>query len=160
MDLAHLHLMLCHAPIFGVAFSLLVFIIGFILKKEILYKVALCGFIASAIIVFPAYLTGESAERNLMIKICLTESDIEPHEEASTISFVLTLILGAVSIFALWFQQKKYQKWIYLLVFALALVAFGTFSYTAYLGGKLRHTEVDPNIKFEKCANEPVFDED
>lgn len=143
MDTTHLHLIANHVPVFAVIFSLLLLVVGDILKSKALINTAMAGFIIAAIGSVIAFTTGEAAEEAIE-SIAGTEAFIEEHEDIAKPANIAAIILGSLAIIAIVFEIIKntipvYLKRIILFVSCIAVVLV---SYTAYLGGLIRHTEV------------------
>ena len=62
MNQAHFHLMVNHLPIIFPIVGTIVLFGGFMLRSEIIKRVAYTIFIFGAIATFPAFLSGEGAE--------------------------------------------------------------------------------------------------
>jgi peptidoglycan/LPS O-acetylase OafA/YrhL len=94
-----------------------------------------------------AYYTGESAEETVEDVAGVSEASIEPHEEAAAYalgSFIALGVLAAVGFYISVAKENLQPKWgMFMLV--LCLVSFGIIARTAWLGGKIRHTEVSGN---------------
>ena len=146
MNLAHIHLLLNHIPIIAVPIGLL-FLLRTLWTSNIgERKFAYLFLFLTSLSVIAVYLTGEPAEEVIEHLPGITEAIIEPHEEAGLVALVLTLIMGATSFVALFFKQDGTQSRIAKnFVIATAVIATGTLSYTAYLGGQIRHTEIREN---------------
>ena len=143
MDTTHLHLISNHVPVFALIFSLLLFVLGDVLKNRTLLNTAMAGFIIAAIASVIAFTTGEAAEESIE-SIAGTEAFIEEHEDIAKPANITAIILGTLAIIAVIFEMIKnaipvYLKRIILFVSCIAVVLV---SYTAYLGGLIRHTEV------------------
>lgn len=144
MNPTHIHLVLNHVAILGAIFSIVLLIAGIVKKNETIRTIAFIGFVVSALAAIPVFLTGESAEDSVKHLAGVVKDTIEEHEEAADFSFWMIEVLGAVSLAALLFCRKKFFSTnLFLgLVTLLSLVAGSSISYTGYLGGKIRHTEI------------------
>ncbi len=145
MDLVHLHLMLNHVPILGVAFGLAIGTIGLLSRSRGVIRIGLGVLAFSAIVAVPVYLTGEPAEELAEGLPGVSEGIIGQHESAATISFALTGVSGALAAITLLFWRSLTSKLPTFLVTGTLLVTALTMASmvrTANLGGQIRHTEI------------------
>lgn len=144
MNATHVHLLLNHVSILGALFSVVVLIWGIVGKDKGIRTVALAGFILSALAAIPVFSTGESAEEAVENLAGISESLIESHEETANVALWLIEAVGLLSLITLLGDrlQWKFASGMTLPVLLLAIVASGSISYTGYLGGKIRHTEI------------------
>ncbi|HWV65950.1 hypothetical protein [Chitinophaga sp.] len=91
-----------------------------------------------------AFSTGETAKETVENLPGITRSIIEEHEEFAKITLIATLILGGADLAGVYITWKKpkFTKVISIIVVILALICFGMTSWTGYLGGRIRHTEI------------------
>ncbi len=144
MNMAHLHLILNHLPIFGTLFGLALLAVGLLRNSEELKRISLIVFILMALAVVPTFLTGEPAEGHVKNLPDVSEAYIETHEAAAKVSLAMTLLLGVISgaALALSIRRAIAAVWITPAVLGLALLAGGSLIYTASLGGQIRHSEI------------------
>jgi uncharacterized membrane protein len=155
MDQAHIHLLIVHLPLFGAFFGMLVLAHGLWHKSDQTSIAAFNVFIISAIGATIAKLTGEGAKEAVENIPGVLESAIELHEDAGFWAFVSMLVLGTVSIVALYFTKVKSAQANFLsrVVLVLSFFCLLVVSRAAYLGGQIRHTEItgtaitEPNEK-------------
>ena len=155
MNQAHFHLMVNHLPIIFPIVGTIVLIGGFMLRSEIIKRVAYTIFIFGAIATFPAFLSGEGAEEVVENLAGVSESFIEPHEDISKIFALLSYTLGAFSILALWsnWQQKSFKGIVSMVVLILSIVVLYFGKVTGTTGGEIRHTEIRAN---QAPGNQPL----
>lgn len=135
--------MLNHLPVVGTLFALLLLCFAILKRSDELKKVALGAFTIIAALAIPAYLTGEPSEKLAEKLPGVTESVIDPHEDAAKVAFVLILSVGTVALAGLVvLRAKAVPQWFAVSMLALSLAAAGALAWTANLGGKIRHTEV------------------
>lgn len=147
MDTTHLHLISNHVPVFALVFSLLLLVLGEVLKNRTLLNTAMAGFIIAAIASVIAFTTGEAAEEAVE-NIAGTEAFIEEHEDIAKPANIVTIILGTLAVIAFVFEIIKKSTPVFLkrIILLVSCVAVVLISYTAYLGGLIRHTEVRSGI--------------
>jgi len=145
MNQTHVHLLINHLPIFGSILGGLVLAHGIMTRsfqtKMAAYNVLLISSVAAVI----TYLTGEAAEETVENIQGISKNMLEQHEEASEFALVALIILGIASIAGLYFTSKKSQftrglAWATLFI---SLVSFSIIMRTGYLGGQIRHTEIN-----------------
>lgn len=144
MDNVHLHLVLNHFPIIGLAIGISVLLFGFLLKKEQIRATALGIFIFSALMAIAANYTGEGAEHAVENLQGISESYIETHEDAAEVFLIMMLVLGGVSLITLLLAIKKMKLAIYgyILVSLIALATVFAAKDVGISGGEIRHTEI------------------
>lgn len=146
MNFTHLHLALNHVPVLGTVFGLALLAYAVWRKKNDIEKVALGIFVLAALLAIPAYLTGEPAEESVKSLPGVFESLIERHESAATIAFSGLGILGCISIAGLiaFRGGRLLPTWFTSLALVVALLVSGLMTWTANMGGKIRHSEIRP----------------
>ena len=145
MNAAHFHLLVNHLPLAGLLFGLLLLVGATLFNSKPVTNTAYLILILAAVLVFPAYFSGEGAEHTLMDKVQgIEKSLIHEHEEAALFSFILTLIVGALAGVTLFINsgKKKENKFLVYLVMIVGLFALASIAQVAKLGGEIRHTEI------------------
>jgi uncharacterized membrane protein len=145
MDPTYLHLVIAHLPIFGCFLGIVVLVYGLLSKSRITIEAAYLVFILSSIGGVIAYLTGEPTKELVEHIFGIDESNIEAHEESGELTIITLVILGAVSCLTLIFKNglKQYQIELTTVILLIAIICFVLASRTAYLGGKIRHPEIN-----------------
>ena len=145
MNQTHVHLLITHLPIFGSIFGALVLLHGIGVKSDQTKIAAYYLFVLSAIGLIIAYLTGEAAEESVEDIQGIVESSIKEHEASATIALISLSILGLSSIAALYFTFKHsvLSKAASIVVLIISLVSCVCVARTGYLGGQIRHTEIN-----------------
>lgn len=145
MDQTHLHLLITHLPIYGSILGAIVLAYGLATKSQHTANAAYLVLIISAIGGFIAKQTGEAAEETVENIQGISEELIHEHEESADIALIAIIILGVISLVALLASYRKWSfsnsmGWIALVV---SLITFGLVARTGYLGGQIRHTEIN-----------------
>lgn len=145
MNLTRLHLLITHLPIFGTLIGLLILLYGIYTgsfhTKMNAYAVLLVAAVGGII----AFSTGEAAEETVENIQGIAKNAIEKHEEFAKVTLISIIALGGASLFGAYLTLKKSRlsRIISVIVLILSLICFGLASWTAYLGGKIRHTELE-----------------
>lgn len=159
MNQAHLHLLLNHAPVMGALFGLLLLVIGFLRKSSEFKLAALVLFVVAAALTGPVMRTGEEAEHIIEELKVADEEIVEEHEEAAEFVLPVMILLGVTSLIALVVYRRKglFPMWLQIVILLLAIVASGTISRTAWLGGHIRHPEIrsDAEVPSGVAEEEP-----
>ena len=102
-------------------------------------------FIISAIGAGIAYLTGEAAEETVENIQGVIEANIETHEEFALFALISLIILGVASIVGLFLTIRKspLTRTTAFVILFISLISFGLVARTGYLGGQIRHTEIN-----------------
>lgn len=145
MDPVHVHLLLNHVAILAAVFSLVIYFAGIFISQRILVRTALIGFVFSALVAIPVFLTGEPAEELVENLPGISQDVIHEHEEAAEYSIWMIQFLGIISLFAFFLFDKyeRFFKWLIIVIGILATIALAK---TGYEGGKIRHTEIHGSI--------------
>ena len=149
MNDAHYHLLVNHLPIVGLLIGIMILVAGFLFKKPDLKLTALGVFIFSAITSAFAFYTGEGAEEVVENIGGISETLIHTHEEYAESFFIITIVLGVVSIigFVAELMKSKYAKYVIILTLLLAIADGILAKYVGTSGGEIRHTEIRNNEK-------------
>jgi uncharacterized membrane protein len=147
MNQTHIHLIITHLPIFGSVLGAFVLIHGIWTKNKITLIAAYNILIISAFGAGIAYGTGEGAEETVEHIQGISKNIIEEHAESALISLVALIIVGVISLIALFVtvRSSTLTRPFALIALFLSLVAFGLIIRTGYLGGQIRHTEIGTN---------------
>lgn len=145
MDPLHVHLFINHLPIFGTFLGIFVLILALRRRSEHTEVAAYFVFIISSLGAVIAYLTGEGAEEAVEHIQGITEDAIERHEAFSIYPLILLIILGIASISAIILIQmrSRWAKKMSSVILALSIISFGFIAWAGYLGGQIRHTEMN-----------------
>ncbi len=144
MNQAHFHLVLNHLPIVFPMVGLVILVGGLIVRSEIVKRVAYTIFIMGSLSAVAAMLTGEGAEEIVEKIQGVSEQFIKAHEEVAEVFAILSYILGAVSLVALWanLKQKAYSQSLSFVTLACSLIVLFFAQKTGTTGGEIRHTEI------------------
>jgi uncharacterized membrane protein len=142
MNAAQVHLALTHMPVILSLTGLIILLIALFTKKQILINTALIILIAAGLFSIPVFLSGEGAEEIVEEMSGVSGSIIEKHEDIAKYSFFAALGTGLVAIFALIRLNARLSRIFTLLVVGGSLITSGLMTYTAHLGGQIRHPEI------------------
>src|SRR4030066_586354 len=149
MNAPHIHIALTHLPVIGIIFSGILLLIAFLTMDKKLQRVSYWFIFFVAISVIPVYLSGEPTEEIIEKLAGVSESYIEEHETIALISFITMEALGLLSIIGLIIYRNRpmfpgsFQAG--MLIFTFIIMTM--FTYTAYLGGHIRHSEIRPDFQ-------------
>ena len=143
MSLVHLHLLLNHVPVVGIFFAVLFLAVALMrryggLAKPSFAFLALIGAVSVAV-----FLTGEPAQEAIEKLPGFSERLIDRHEDAALLATIVTGLLGALALAALFvFRRRALPRWLTMLGLVSTLAASAMMAYTANLGGQIRHSEI------------------
>jgi hypothetical protein len=142
------HLILNHVPIVGLALGLVFFVSGLKQPATAAVLAGLRVFVAMGIVVLPVVGSGLMSATALANATWLDASAVSRHQLAGIVTLVVLVTLGALSGAMLWVSRKTstLPRWGRTTILVLALVGFGTCLWTAYVGGRLRHSELRPTV--------------
>lgn len=144
MNGTHLHLLLNHFPIIGTLIACSLMAWALFKDNAGLKNITAVLVIVLAVFAFVADQTGESAEENVEHIAGINEAAIEAHEDAAGPAMLAHMLAGLAGIAFLVAQRRKLPmaKNLFVVAFAVTLVAFGLMARAGWLGGKIRHTEI------------------
>lgn len=148
MSQAYIHLLITHLPIVGSILGSLVLIHGMWTGSNQTKSAAYDLFVISSIGAAIAYLTGEPAEESVENIPGIAKEAIDQHEDFAVIALVALIILGMVAIISLILNHRKSalaNKAAYITLF-VSISSFALIARTGYLGGQIRHTEINSSV--------------
>lgn len=154
MDTVHIHLILNHVPILLTILSIPIVIWGYYRSNRSILRLGLLGFVIAGLTVIPVFLTGESAHERIEDIQTISERYMEEHEDAAEVSLWLTTLLGVIGLGGLIIERYRpgfFHVYIATLLM-VSLVTAGFLTYTGYLGGNIRHTELHDTSGLQKSA--------
>ena len=145
MNPTHIHLLITHLPIFGSILGALVLTYGLWTKSNTTKIAAYYLFIISAIGAVIAYLSGGASEETVENITGIAKNMIDQHEDFAVFALVSLIILGIFSIGGLFLTLKKsaQTKNLAIVILLISIISFGLVARTGYLGGQIRHTEIN-----------------
>lgn len=147
MNLTHLHLLSNHLPIFGSVIGSFVLAYGLWSKSNHTKIAAYLVLISASAGALIANFTGEAAEEAVEHIQGISENILHQHEEAAEFALIFMSILGVLSLIGLYVTIKKsfFAKTVAIVTLLVALFSFSVVARTGYLGGQIRHTEINDN---------------
>ena len=143
---AHIHLILNHVPIVGVAFVSLLLTIALVFRNTFTQKISLLFLVLIAAVTAIVYLSGDGASDAVQGLPGVTNAVVNAHESIARIALIITGFLGALAFFglALYWKRDKLPALFVSGVLLVSLVTTGIMVWTGLLGGEIRHTEIRP----------------
>jgi hypothetical protein len=162
MDQTHIHLLITHLPIFGSILGGLVLLHGIGVRSDQTKIAAYYIFILSSIGAGIAYLTGEGAEETVENIQGVVEATIKTHEEFALFALISLIILGVASLFGLFltFRKSPLTRTVAIVILFISFISFGLVARTGFLGGQIRHTELNSANEPNAIPNEKEVDND
>ncbi len=162
MNAAHIHLASVHLPVIAIPLLGIILFAGWAGKNPTVSRTALIGILVVALLTIPVFLTGEPTEEVVEHMAGISEAQIEAHEDAATIAFVLVALSAAASLFALVAIRFRHA-WASGSILAALFVTMSssaTLFWAANLGGKIRHSEISQGDSASAVFQESGRDED
>lgn len=162
MNPTHIHLLITHLPIFGSILGALVLTYGLWTKSNTTKIAAYYLFIISAIGAVIAYLSGGASEETVENITGIAKNMIDQHEDFAVFALVSLIILGIFSIGGLFLTLKKsaQTKNLAIVILLISIISFGLVARTGYLGGQIRHTEINNVNVLNEIQSVEETDED
>lgn len=145
----HLHLLINHLPIFGSILGAIVLVQGLWLINGQVKIASYTILIISAIGTCIAFFTGDGAAKAVKNIDGINKDMISEHAEFAVFTLMILILLGSTSIFGIYLTIRKsnFTTVIAILILLISLSSFILVLRTGYLGGQIRHTEINnPNL--------------
>ena len=137
------HLLINHFPVVLSVSALVVAILALFVQRRGLWLTSMGALTGAGIFVYPVHLTGLEAEETLNDPWYVRPGVIESHEDAGTVAMYIILAVGVFAAYSWWRSLKRPAEvmpaWMRAGIIFGALVAVGSVTYTAYLGGNIIH---------------------
>jgi len=156
------HLSLNHVPIVGLLFGVVFMLIGVRRGSMQAIRAALQTFVAVGLIAAATGMSGLVAADILSTEQWFDANAVHAHEVAGITTVILLTGLASFALFVLRSLRKTpaISRAVTMSLLALALAGLGAALWTAYLGGRIRHSElkgvradVAPRIAIERLTN-------
>ena len=144
MNNAHLHLVVNHLPIIFPIVGIIILLVSFYTKNEVVKRTSFFVFILGAIASIIAMATGEGAEEAVENIAGMSENLMHTHEEAAELFAGLSYVLGAISLAGIYTSWKNlsFSKIISFVVAGLAIITLFFAQQAGNTGGQIRHSEI------------------
>jgi hypothetical protein len=123
--------------------GLTVALLALIVNRRGLWQGAMAALTVAGLFVFPVHFTGDKADQTMRDPWFVSRGAIEAHDNAASIAMYVILIVGAFAAYSWWRSLKRsgetVPSWIRSGIVIGGILATGTVTYTAYLGGKIIH---------------------
>jgi uncharacterized membrane protein len=142
---AHIHLVLTHIPVIGIGAIIAFLLVGKIRASREIEWASLQMFVALALLSIAVYLTGSPASHQMRELPGISRDTIHRHSSVADFAFGALEVLGALSLGALikFRSTAAVPARIMSALLALAFVVLMMMIWTANLGGRIRHPEID-----------------
>lgn len=144
MNNAHLHLVVNHLPIIFPIVGIVILLVSFYTKNEVVKRTSFFVFVLGALASVFAMATGEGAEEAVEHLPGITENLIHKHEEAAEVFAALSYVLGVISlagIYASW-KNLSFSKFLPFVIGGVSLISLFFAQQAGSSGGEIRHTEI------------------
>ncbi|HMV89613.1 MAG TPA: hypothetical protein PLS80_01585 [Cyclobacteriaceae bacterium] len=144
MNPTYVHLVINHMAVIGTFLAVVVLLFAIKTDSRHTYFAAYTVLIIATASAFVAYFSGEGAEETVEQIAGVSESAIEQHEDSAKVTLIGFVILGCFTVVTIILTQRKQhlQRKLAAAVLAVSALAFSLAARTAWLGGKIRHTEI------------------
>jgi uncharacterized membrane protein len=137
------HLLINHFPVVLSVTGLAVALLALLLNRKGLWQGSMAALAVAGIFIFPVHFTGDKADDAMRDPWFVGRGMIEAHDKAATVAMYVILIVGVFAAYSWWRSVKRsgeaVPRWIRSGIVVGGLLATGTVTYTAYLGGKIIH---------------------
>ena len=162
MNSTHLHLVINHLAVIGTIFGIIALLFAIKANSRATYFAAYTILIIAAAGAIIAYFSGESAEETVEHVSGVAESAIEPHEDSAKFTLIGFVVLAGLAIASAMLMRTKQQlqRKLAMGVLVLSFLTLVLAARTAWLGGKIRHTEVTASQAAPVPSGEDQDDDD
>ena len=145
MNNAHLHIIINHLPLTFIGLGFIVMLMGFLIKSDIVKRVAYLIFILGALFGLATFYSGESAKELVKGLKVIDPRILTIHEETALAFLALLYVLGGLSLLGLWasWQKKTYAKIISFIIMAFSCGVIYCAVQAGFTGGEIRHSEIE-----------------
>lgn len=156
MNPVHVHLLLNHFPIIGTLIGVVLLALGIFRKESVLRFVGASIIVVMAIITLPVNKSGEAAEETVEHIQGVNEDMLEEHEEAAEFAMFFMLLTGIVTLVTQVLDKRNHPKTnlAYIISLVLATFTLTTMVRTGFLGGQIRHTEINGQVNSSNSGGE------
>lgn len=143
MNWGYLHLAINHFPIIGTIIGMLILFAGYVFKNQTVKMTGLATLVFAALVAIPTILTGDSAKEALGNFPGVASNMIETHENVAYIGLWILLLLGLISLLALfhYWKKKEFARFLVMAAMVISIITSGVMVYVGRTAGKIRHTE-------------------
>lgn len=144
MNGAHIHLIVNHVSLFTLIIGLIALITSIKSKSQDLRLFSSALLLIAGIFSWIAFVTGENAASLIKPLGENTDPFVNAHGLAATWALRSGVMIAILSIGMEWavLEKKKWVKPLQWILIVFALCGCVVFTMTAFLGGKIRHTEI------------------
>lgn len=144
MNAAHVHIIVTHIPLIGLAVSFLLLGYHAWRPNPDIRRLALLGFVVSGGFALVANVSGEGAEEIVEGLPGVVEAAIDRHEDAAGFALTSTIITGVTALLLLVpaLANSRLARPLLAVLLVAGVVGLGAVGYAANLGGQIRHTEI------------------
>ncbi|MBI5637436.1 MAG: hypothetical protein HZA03_05640 [Nitrospinae bacterium] len=145
--MGHMHLVLNHAPVMGLFFSIALGGYAFYVNDNHMKRAALWAYVVVGVATIFAYLTGEPAEEMVEHKPGVLKAMIETHETAALVAGILIGVIAILAAIELWNQKKgkPLNPKLMMGIVILSVITTIPIARASYLGGLIGHSEIHPS---------------
>jgi len=143
MNQSQIHLALTHLPVILTLTGSVILAISLFTRNMTVTKVSLYILVAASLFALPVFFSGEGAEETVEHLPGVSGSLIEEHETFANISMYVIIGTGLLALAGLFkLAGKPLVQTLRYFVLLAAIFSSGLISWTAHLGGQIRHTEI------------------
>lgn len=155
MSAAHFHLLINHVPILGTIILAAIFAWGLTRRSEEVVLLGFWGVLVMTLVSFATVLTGEPAEEVVEQLPGFSHDLVEAHEGFAKLSMLPLVLCTVVAIASLVLRRKRgaIPRWAPALAVTLMIVGGAMMGWTGYLGGRIRHSELEQALEVSEHAD-------
>jgi hypothetical protein len=145
MNFPHLHLLTNHVPVLGSIFALALLAWALLRRDFGLVKTAVGGLVLIGLASIAVYFTGEPAEHAIRQLPDFSREYAHAHEEAAELATIAFGVVTLICAVLLWRARgRAMTRREGLVALFGAIVVSAMMGYAAFIGGRIRHTEIRP----------------
>lgn len=142
---AHFHLLVNHAPVMAAFFALVLLLASYIWSPDVLRRTALVTLVGMALAGAAAYYSGDPAAHAVRGLPGVTRAAVHAHSSFADLTIIAAGVVGVIALILLIRTRNgPVSSTVAAIALVCTLAATALVSYTALLGGRIRHSEVRP----------------
>ena len=153
MEASQIHILLNHYPVIGWVIGILLILLGYALKNELVKRNALLLFVIMSVVTIPVFITGEMAGGAAAAWSTGDRANaITMHKHTARTGFGVIVLSGVLAAVALFVRSRTgtIHRWAMLAVLIMSLVSAGVIGYATHLGRQIKWNTNAPSAEAER----------
>lgn len=153
MEASQIHILLNHYPVIGWFFGILLILLGYALKNELVKRNALLLLVIMSVVTIPVFITGEMTGGAVAAWSTGDRAKaITMHKHTARAGFGVVVLSGLLAAIVLFLRSRSgvINRWATLAVLIMSLVSAGVIGYATHLGRQIKWNMNAPSADAER----------